>query len=99
MMQFEDWFKSWVLESVCSAGGGRSSVEVWHTTALEIAESLSGAILMFTRLLLMFYFFETDGRILDRSRSVAVSSLLLVLVSLGPRLVGFHRNVLACGVS
>ena len=34
MLQLEDWFRSWVLDSVFSAGGGRSSFEAWYTTAL-----------------------------------------------------------------
>ena len=29
-------------ESVFSAGGGRSSVEAWYSTALDIEESLAG---------------------------------------------------------
>ena len=40
----EDWFKSWVLDSVFSAGGGRSSVEAWYTAALDIEEVLAGAV-------------------------------------------------------
>ena len=43
MGQLEDWFKSWVLDSVFSAGGGRGSVEAWYTTALDIEEVLAGA--------------------------------------------------------
>ena len=43
MGQLEDWFKSWVPDSVFSAGGGRGSVEAWYTTALDIEEVLSGA--------------------------------------------------------
>ena len=43
MGQLEGWFKSWVLESVFCAGGGRSSVEAWYTSALVIEEVLSGA--------------------------------------------------------
>ena len=37
-------FKSWVPDSVYSAGGGRSSVEAWYTTAQDIEEVLSGAV-------------------------------------------------------
>ena len=44
MGQLEGWFRSWVLDSVFSAGGGRSSVEAWHTTALDIEEVLSGCV-------------------------------------------------------
>ena len=42
--QLEGWFRSWVPDSVYSAGGGRSSVEVWYTTALDIEEVLTGVI-------------------------------------------------------
>ena len=41
MGQLEDWFQSWVPDSVFSAGGGRGSVEAWYTTALDIEEVLS----------------------------------------------------------
>ena len=41
MLQLEDWFRSWVPDSVFSAGGGRGSVEAWY--ALDIEEVLSGA--------------------------------------------------------
>ena len=44
MVQLEDWFRSWVPASVTSAGSGRSSVEAWKTTALDIEEVLSGAV-------------------------------------------------------
>ena len=43
MGQLEDWFKSWVPDSVFSARGGRGSVEAWYTSALDIEEVLSGA--------------------------------------------------------
>ena len=43
MVQLDDWFRSWVPDSVYSAAGGRSSVEAWYTTALDIEEVLSGA--------------------------------------------------------
>ena len=42
MVQLNDWFSSWVPDSVFSAGDGRSSVEAWITTALDIEEVLSG---------------------------------------------------------
>ena len=29
MGQLDDWFRSWVPDSVFSAGGGRGSVEAW----------------------------------------------------------------------
>ena len=44
MCQLEGWFRSWVPDSVFSAGGGRSSVEAWCTTALDIEEVLSGVV-------------------------------------------------------
>ena len=50
MVQPEGWFKSWVPDSVFSAGGCRSSVEAWYTTALDIEEVLS------VLLILMFIF-------------------------------------------
>ena len=43
MGQLEDWFKSWVPDSVFSAVGCRGSVEAWYTSALDIEEVLSGA--------------------------------------------------------
>ena len=43
MGQLGDWFKSWVPDSVFSAGGGRSSVEAWYTSSLGIEEVLAGA--------------------------------------------------------
>ena len=43
MGQLEGWFQSWVPQSVFSAGDGRSSVEAWYTSALDIEEVLSGA--------------------------------------------------------
>ena len=44
MMQLEPWFKSWVPHSVFSAGNGRSSVEAWFSTALDIEECLAGGV-------------------------------------------------------
>ena len=43
MGQLDSWFKSWVPDSVFSAGGGRGSVDAWYTSALDIEEVLSGA--------------------------------------------------------
>ena len=43
MGQLEDWFKSWVPDSVFSAGGGRGSVEAWYTSSQDIEEVLTGA--------------------------------------------------------
>ena len=44
MMQLELWFKSWLPESVFSAGDGRRSVEAWFSTALDIEECLAGGV-------------------------------------------------------
>ena len=44
MVQLEGWFKSWVPDSVFSAGGGRGSVEAWYTSAFDIEEVLSGSV-------------------------------------------------------
>ena len=43
MGQLDGWFKSWVPDSVFSAGGGRGSVEAWFFSALDIEEVLTGA--------------------------------------------------------
>ena len=65
----EDWFNSWVPESVFSAAGGRGCVEAWKTTALNIEEVLAGAVdshvHVFVTHVLMF-FDTVDRVILDR---------------------------------
>ena len=38
-----DWFRSWVPDSVFSAGGGHGSVEAWYTSSLDIEKVLAGA--------------------------------------------------------
>ena len=43
MVQLEEWFRSWVPDSVFGACGGRGSVEAWYATALDIEEVLTGA--------------------------------------------------------
>ena len=53
MGQLDGWFKSWVPDSVFSAGGGRGSVEAWYTSALDIEEVLSGAADSHVHLLLL----------------------------------------------
>ena len=58
MMHLEDWFKSWVPESVYSAGGGRSSVDAWYTTAFDIEESLSLAQWILTSMCLLRMYFN-----------------------------------------
>ena len=42
MCQLEEWFQSWVPDSVFSAGGGRGSVEAWFSSSLENEEVLAG---------------------------------------------------------
>ena len=44
LQQLQGWFGSWAPNSVFSAGGGRSSVEACCSTALDLEESLSGAL-------------------------------------------------------
>ena len=44
MVQLEGWFKSWVPDSVFSAGGGRGSVQAWYTSAFDIEVVFSGAV-------------------------------------------------------
>ena len=36
MGQLDEWFRSWVPDSVSSAGGGRGSVEAWYVSSLDI---------------------------------------------------------------
>ena len=43
MGQLGGWFRTWVLDSVFSAGSGRGSVEAWYTSSLDIEEVLAGA--------------------------------------------------------
>ena len=38
------WFESWASRSVFNAGNGRSSFGAWYSAALDIEESLSGAL-------------------------------------------------------
>ena len=83
MGQLEDWFKSWVPDSVFSAGCGRGSVEAWYTSALDIEEVLTGAADSHVHLFVadVIKSFDTvDRKIFDR-----------VLSSLG--LPGWFRHV------
>ena len=69
MVQLEDWFRSWVPDSVYNAGGGRGSVEGWYTSALDIEEVLTGATGSDIHLFVadVTKSFDTvDRRILDR---------------------------------
>ena len=68
MGQLEDCSQSPVPDSVFSAGGGRSSVEAWYTTALDIEEVLSGVVDSDLRLFVadVIKSFDTvDWRVLD----------------------------------
>ena len=49
----DGWFKSWVPDSVFSAGCGRGSVEAWFSSAFDIEEVLSGASDSHVHLLLL----------------------------------------------
>ena len=83
MCQLDGWFKSWVPDSVFSAGGGRGSVEAWYTSAHDVEEVLTGAADCDVHLFVadvMKSFDTVDRRILDR-----------VLSSLG--LPGWFRHV------
>ena len=82
MGQLEDWFRSWVSDSVFSAGGGRSSVEAWYTTALDIEEVLSGVVDS------EIHFFVAD--VVKSTDTVDRIVLDLVLSSLG--LPGWFRH-------
>ena len=44
LQHLQEWFEFWVPRSVFSAGGGRSLVEAWYSTAFDLEESLSGAL-------------------------------------------------------
>ena len=69
MGQLDGWLKSWVPDSVFSAGGGRGSVEAWYTSALDIEEVLSGAADSYVHLFVadVVKSFDTvDRGILDR---------------------------------
>ena len=69
MGQLEGWCRSWVADSVFSAGGGRGSVEAWYTSALDIEEVLSGAADSHVHLFVadVIKSFDTvDRKILDR---------------------------------
>ena len=69
MLQLEEWFRSWVPDSVFSAGGGRSSVEAWYTSAHDIEEVLTGATDSDVHLSVadvIKYFDTVDRSVLDR---------------------------------
>ena len=68
LQQLKSWLESWVPESVFSAGGGKSSVEAWYSTALDLEESLSGALDSDVRIFVadVVKSFDTvDRRVLD----------------------------------
>ena len=68
VVQLEGCFKSWVPDSVFSAGGGRGSVEAWYA-ALDIEEVLTGAADYHVHLFVadVIKSFDTvDRKILDR---------------------------------
>ena len=98
MMQLEPWFKSWVPHSVFSAGNGRSSVEAWFSTALDIEECLAGGVEGDVHLFVadVVKSFDTvDRGVLDRFWVVLVYLLGSVVrtLSIMPRL-GYDLNLL-----
>ena len=69
MKQLEDWFQSCVPSSLYSAGNGRSSVEAWYATSLDIEEVLAGAVDTHVHIIVadVIKSFDTvDRSILDR---------------------------------
>ena len=64
--QLDGWFKSWVPDSVFSAGCGRGSVEAWYTSALDIEEVLAGATDSDVHLFVTDAIDTVDRGILDR---------------------------------
>ena len=107
MGQLDEWFRSWVPDSVSSAGGGRGSVKAWYVSSLDIEEVLAGAADSHVHLFVadVIKSFDTVGRgILDRVlsslglpgwfRHAYGLSWRLVLVSLGLVMEVFLRVVL-----
>ena len=91
MVQLEDWFKSWVPDSVFSAGGCRSSVEAWYTTAVDIEMALAGAFSSHVHVFVavVVNFLDTvDREILDR-----VLSSLGLLAWFRHAFFEFHAHV------
>ena len=41
LAHLQEWFSSWVPDSVFSAGKGDSSVDAWYATSIDIEEVLS----------------------------------------------------------
>ena len=75
LQQLQDWYQSWVLKSVFCAGGGRSSVDAWYSTALDLEESLFGAldsdVRIFFELMLSNHFILLIGAFLTTSSAVS----------------------------
>ena len=44
MEHLQSWCDSWLPSSVFSAGKGRSSVEAWYSTSIDIEEAISGIV-------------------------------------------------------
>ena len=79
MLQLEDWFRSWVPDSVFSAGVVVGPVEAWYTSSHDIEEALAGAADFHLHLFVtdVVKSFDTvDRNILDR----VLSSLGLMLI-------------------
>ena len=85
MMHLESWFRSWVPDSVFSAGSGRSSVDAWFSTALDIEECLAGDVDSEVHLLVadVVKSFDTvDWGVLDRFLAAWVYLLGFVIRTL-----------------
>ena len=100
MVQLESWFQPWVPDSVFGAGGGRSSVEAWYTTAPAIEKAFSGVVDSDIHLFVadvIKSFDIVDRGLLDKGSGMLIlsitpmfgcaSSLLLGWVSLGRGMV------------
>ena len=106
----QDWFYSWVPDTVFSAGKGVSSVDAWYATSSDIEEVLSGAVEGHVHLFVadVIKSFDTADRgILDCAlgwlglpdfpimlTSGFATNSLLVWGRLGLRMVGYRRVVL-----
>ena len=94
MGQPEDWFRSWVPDSVLSAGGGHSSVEAWYTTALDIEDVFSGAVDSDIHLFVadVIESFDTVGRWVLCSLGWPAGSAMLILSIM--RMFGYGLSLL-----
>ena len=92
MIQQKKWFRFWVPDWVYSAGGGRSSVEAWYTTALGIGDVLASAVYFHVHFLVAYgtKSFVTVDRFFFLDR---VLSSLACLLGFGMRFFEYHAHV------